>query len=104
MTTFRDMAQERWEAARRIYAAENGIRERGYDLRYVDYCEDAETPGLLGQIRGAVNHDKQEVKVSIKANPSLGEVAAALEHELRHIREPDWDCGSRDVFGRGGKE
>jgi len=102
MTTFREYAQERWEAARRIVAAEAAIEEAGYSLRYVDYCEDAETPGLLGQIRGAVNHDKREVKIGEKANPTLPELAEALEHELRHIREPGWDCGNRDVLGRGG--
>jgi hypothetical protein len=87
----------------RIHHAEMRITARGYAIRYVDYGEDAETPGLLGQIRGAVNHDRREVKIARKANPTKAFLADALEHELRHIVEPDWDCGSRDVLGRGGE-
>lgn len=87
----------------RIRHAEMRITARGYTIRYVDYGEDSETPGLLGQIRGAVNHDRREVKIARKPNPTKAFIADALEHELRHIVEPDWDCGSRDVLGRGGE-
>ena len=86
----------------RIARTEAKIAANGYSLRYVDYCEDADTPGLLGQIRGAVNHDRREVKVGRKANPTPEALAEALDHELHHIISPDWDCGSRDVLGRGG--
>jgi hypothetical protein len=86
----------------RIARTEDKIKANGYALRYVDYCEDADTPGLLGQIRGAVNHDRREVKIGRKANATPELLAGALEHELRHILEPEWDCGNRDVLGRGG--
>jgi hypothetical protein len=88
--------------AERIERTTAKIEANGYTLRYVDYCEDHETPGLLGQIRGAVNHERREVKVGRKANPTGVALADALDHELRHILEPEWDCGSRDVLGRGG--
>lgn len=87
----------------RIAHARERIEGHGYTLRLVEFCEDAETPGLLGQIRGAVNHDRRDVKIGLKANPTSAALAEALEHELRHIEEPEWDCGNRDVFGRGGR-
>ena len=81
---------------------ERRIRAHGYALRYVEYCEDARTPGLLGQIRGVTDHERREVKIGTKANPTTFEMMDILTHELRHLDEPDWDCGNRDVLGRGG--
>lgn len=78
------------------------IGRLGYTIVFNDYCEDAETPGLLGQIRGCVNRERKTVKISRKANPTPAMLTEILEHELRHILEPEWDCGSRDVLGRGG--
>ena len=86
----------------RRLVAERAILAEGYDLIYVDYCEDADTPGLLGQIAGVTDHNRRLVKIGRVANPWPWNIAETLEHELRHIREPDWDCGSRDVLGRGG--
>lgn len=80
------------------------IAAHGYTLRYVDYCEDARTPGFLGQIRGVTDHERKEVKISRMANRTDAEMLDILQHELRHLDEPDWDCGNRDVIGRGGKQ
>lgn len=86
-------------AEERIRRAEEAIRAHGFTLHYVEYCEDAETPGLLGYYRGATSRKLKKVKVSTKMSPTPEERADVLEHELRHIMEPDWDCGSRSVFG-----
>jgi hypothetical protein len=80
---------------------ESRIRSSGYALRYVEYCEDSRTPGFLGMIRGVVDHERREVKISLAANKTPSDVIDVLTHELRHIEEPEWDCGNRDVFGRG---
>jgi hypothetical protein len=82
----------------RIRAAEEAIREAGFTLRYVEYCEDAETPGLLGYYRGATNQDLKVVKVSTKVNDTPELMAEVLEHELHHVLDPTWDCGNRSVL------
>lgn len=86
----------------RISIAITAIIEAGWKVRWVDYCEDADTPGLLGQIRGVTDRRRHEVKVATKPHDSWAQLADTLEHELRHVREPEWDCGNRDVLGRGG--
>ena len=78
------------------------IVAHGYTVRYVEYCEDSRTPGLLGQIRGVCDHERREVKISTKANPTRADMCNILAHELRHLDEPEWDCGNRDQLGRGG--
>lgn len=96
MTTKRTMlAQKR--------ALESLIRAHGFDLIYQPYCECARTPGLLGQIRGVTDRELKRVRISEKANPTLEEMIDILQHELAHLDNPDWDCGGRDVLGRGGK-
>jgi len=47
------------------------------------------------------NHDNRTVKVSRAVNPTLAELVDTLAHELRHIEQPELDCGGRDVIGRG---
>lgn len=74
----------------------------GWSVRLVEWCEDARTPGLLGQIRGVTDWERKEVKISFKVNHTPALIADVLEHELSHVRNPDWDCGNRDVLGRGG--
>lgn len=83
----------------RPYVAE--IESHGFAVRFVEYCEDSFTPGLLGQIAGVTDWRSREVKIKTHGR-SEDEIAKTLEHEARHVREPDWDCGNRDVFGRGG--
>lgn len=81
---------------------ERRIAEHGYALRYVEYCEDARTPGFAGLYRGVTDRDQREVKIGRRANPTEAMMLEVLAHELRHLDEPEWDCGCRDVFGRGG--
>lgn len=78
------------------------IEAEGFTVDLVDYCEDAETPGFLGQIAGATNQERRRVKIATK-NRAISEEIDTLAHELRHVREPEWDCGNRDVLGRGGR-
>lgn len=82
---------------------ESRIAIHDYYLHYVEFCEDARTPGLAGQMRGVIDHECQEVKIGKKANRSEAAIINILEHEVRHLEEPDWDwdCGCRDVIGRG---
>lgn len=78
------------------------IAAHGYSLRYVEFCEDARTPGFPGQIRGVTDRERREVKIGLRANPTEADMLDILAHELRHLDEPEWDCGNRDMFGRGG--
>lgn len=87
----------------RAVAAAQRIGARGYGIILQAQCENAETPGLPGQIRGVTDHRYRTVRVSLLANPTMTEMAKTLEHEARHVDDPSWDCGQRDVFGRGGK-
>lgn len=82
-------------------ALEEQIATHGFAVRYVEYCEDARTPGLLGQIVGVTDWERREVKIKTHAQ-SAEDFVATLAHEARHVREPEWDCGNRDVLGRGG--
>ena len=80
---------------------ESKIRAYGFDIKYVEYCEDARTPGFLGQIKGVTDWELKEVKIGLKANPTETALLETLKHELHHLEDPEWDCGNRDVFGRG---
>jgi hypothetical protein len=90
--------RQRGQVQRRIDRASQAIREAGFELRFVDYCEDAETPGILGVYAGATNLDLRKVKIATRRR-SRAEIADTLEHELHHVQDPYWVCGSRDVFG-----
>lgn len=74
----------------------------GWSVEWVEYAEDSRTPGLLGQIKGVTDWDAQTVKLAVRPHESLADLAVTARHELRHVREPEWDCGNRDVLGRGG--
>lgn len=87
----------------RVDAAVAAIEAAGFTVQFEDYCESPRTPGLLGQIRGVTDRELRLVRVGLKANPTPDALAETVEHELRHVQEPEWDCGNRDVFGRGGK-
>lgn len=84
----------------RIRAAIAEINEHGFEVLFVTYCEDAATPGLLGYYAGVTDRARRHVKIATRAR-TRDEIAETLEHEARHVREPEWDCGNRDVFGRG---
>jgi hypothetical protein len=95
------MAVSDSDLARSILATVS-IVQGGYDIVFVEYCEDARTPGLLGHLSGVTDHAQRQVKISLKANDTPAKLADTLEHEARHVADPTWDCGNRDVLGRGG--
>lgn len=86
----------------RVDAAVAQIKARGFTVRFVEWCESADTPGFLGQIRGVTDRQSRLVRIGTRANPTVEDLAETAEHELRHVADPAWDCGNRDVFGRGG--
>lgn len=92
----------RRERARRKTELEVQIADHGFALRYVEHCEDAQTPGVLGYYRGVTSYKRREVKIATKKMTPLGiapcdarEIIAALTHELHHVSDPAWDCGNR---------
>ncbi len=46
---------------------------------------------------------RREVKIATRGRTPEA-LAETLEHEARHVTDPSWDCGNRDVFGRGGPQ
>jgi|SRR5215831_14707663 len=62
------------------------IRAEGYTVRFVPYCEDAETPGfVLGAIMGVTDTENKTIKIKTRRmNPQ--QIEAALHHELAHAR------------------
>ena len=91
-------------AGDRMRELEERITSLGFHIIYQDYCECADTPGFPGQIRGVTDRNRQVVRISRVANPKAADLIEILEHELKHIEDPTWDCGNRDVFGRGGPQ
>lgn len=77
------------------------IEARGFTVEFVEYCENSDTPGLLGEIRGVTDRGRRLVRIAVKANPTDPDLIETLEHEYRHVINPAWDCGNRDVLGRG---
>lgn len=64
-------------------------RRLGYTIRFVDYCEDARTPGLIGMFGGVCDHERREIKVATRHN-SRAKIAAILAHELEHAEGDDY--------------
>lgn len=60
------------------------IRAAGYAVSFVDYCEDHETPGFLGQIAGVTMYAEKKVKIATRRK-SPQHIEAALSHELEHV-------------------
>lgn len=84
-----------------VVAVKDEIEQLGFAVRFVDYCEDSRTPGLLGYYAGVTDWAEREVKIATKGRRT-SELVETLKHELHHVQDPDWDCGNRDVLGRGG--
>jgi hypothetical protein len=61
------------------------IKAAGFEVRFVEYCEDHETPGFLGQLAGVTMHAEKKVKIKTR-RMSPQHIEAALEHELEHVR------------------
>lgn len=71
-----------------VVLAARAIEAEGYAVEFRPYCEDAETPGLLGMIGGVTVHHRRAVKVATEGrDPSA--VVAVLRHELEHVRGTD---------------
>lgn len=87
------------QRVRRLIAdVENEIRAEGYTLTYRPYVEDHKTPGFPGMIQGRTGYKDREVVLSTVAVKTDIARLRVLRHELRHIREPEWVCGSRAVM------
>lgn len=84
-----------------VLAVQDAIEQLDYIVRFVDYCENARTPGLLGQIAGVTDRELREVKVATRGRGPVA-LLETLRHELHHVQDPDWDCGNRDVLGSSG--
>lgn len=80
----------------------------GYTVEFQEYCEDAETPGMLGRIGGCVVEHRKAIKVSLHARTEQ-DICDILQHEIDHVLgvavegEPVGDVGycggSRNVWG-----
>lgn len=62
----------------------------GYQVRLVEFCEDASTPGFPGQIGGKCDHARKMISVSFRRSLRPGdyrsgaELDAILAHECEH--------------------
>jgi hypothetical protein len=61
------------------------IESEGFTVRFQKFCEDHETPGLLGQFAGVTIYDAKLVKIKTR-RMSPQQIEAALSHELEHVR------------------
>jgi hypothetical protein len=61
----------------------------GYTVHFVEWCEDTETPGLLGQFAGVTDHERHKIKVSTSGRSYLDQVAI-LAHEVEHAAGATW--------------
>jgi hypothetical protein len=58
-------------------------RRIGYTVEFVPFCEDAETPGMLGRIGGVCVRERKAIKVRT-TGMTREHIAAILSHELEH--------------------
>jgi hypothetical protein len=56
----------------------------GYDVEFMEYCEDAETPGMLGAIGGCVVEHRKAIKVSLYSRTEE-DICDILKHEIDHV-------------------
>jgi len=66
-----------------IRRAVERARKIGYTVQFVDFCEDPETPGFLGQMAGVCIRESKRIKVRTNGM-SRTHIAAIIEHELEH--------------------
>lgn len=60
------------------------IKVNDWQVRFVEYCEDIVTPGLLGQYAGVCDGYRQTIKVKT-TGASEEQIVAVLEHEIEHM-------------------
>jgi len=65
------------------------VEANGWTVRFQEYCEDAETPGLLGMYGGVCMHLKKTIKVKLHGM-SDEQIIAVLEHEIEHMNGARW--------------
>lgn len=95
-----------------IRRAVERARKIGYTVEFKEFCEDAETPGMIGQFAGVCVRDRKAIKVRTKGM-SKAHIAAIIEHELEHAEGKDRGtdrpelglrCGGTvNVFGQSGE-
>jgi hypothetical protein len=61
------------------------IEAEGFTVRFQQWCEDHQTPGMLGQFAGVTLHAEKLVKIKTR-RMSPAQIEAALHHELEHVR------------------
>lgn len=96
-----------------IRRAVERARQIGYTVEFKDYCEDAETPGFIGQFAGVCVQSRKAIKVRIKGM-TKAQIAGIIEHELEHAEgkergsdrpELGLRCGGTvNIFGGEGDE
>jgi hypothetical protein len=60
----------------------------GWIVEMNEWCEDAETPGFIGQVAGVCIHDRKSIKIRTHGRTQK-QIAFALEHEIQHARGMD---------------
>lgn len=55
----------------------------GYQVRFVEFCEDTITPGVLGTLAGKCDPDRKLITVATW-HGSKQRIEAVLSHELEH--------------------
>lgn len=67
---------------KRFEAVKEEISSLGYELRFVDYIEDTEHPGICGFANGLT--DKKAKVIKVRRSLLGTEMLKVLEHELQH--------------------
>jgi hypothetical protein len=60
------------------------IEANGWIVEFPRWCEDHETPGILGQASGVTVHERAAIKVKTQG-ASREQVVAVLQHEIEHM-------------------
>jgi hypothetical protein len=72
------------------------VEANGWTVRFQEYCEDSETPGLLGMYGGVCMHKKKTIKVKLHGM-SDEQIIAVLEHEIEHMNGARWGTDRPDL-------
>jgi hypothetical protein len=81
-----------------IYRLRARALAAGFEVRFVQFVEDASTPGLPGHIVGRTDRAAKVITISTHRR-TLRQIAAALLHECQHAegKEHVKACPSQDV-------
>lgn len=64
------------------------IADAGYEVVFVEWCEDTETPGLLGHCAGLCDYQRKKVKIRTR-DLTADQIVAITSHELEHALGAD---------------